>query len=299
MNRFTNENIGIVPFQMVKLAATPTVQQGARAAAKAVGNKVLNFFGMGADQAKQVATTAASGVKSHITKGNNKVLDAVNGVGGKVDDLGQQVGGIGKQMDDLGQQVGDLSGQFNTLSGQVNDSLANIQKLVSSGASQEQISNAVKLLGYQMNGLQVQLKRAIAEGNTALSEQITRQMQLISNQNAALSKQIPGFGKLMTASIAGGAATTGAATGISHLANRDANKAHAAGNAAAKEGELAAQQNGQGGSWWESTWNDINKFREEHPGWFYGLSGVGLLGSGYALSEMLDDDDEEDEYGRY
>lgn len=291
MNRFTNTNEGVLPFQMIKLAA-PTVQQGARAAAKATGNKLLQVFGIGKDEAAEVASNAATGIKRHVTNGNNKVLDAVNGVGGKVDDLGQQVGGMGKQMD-------DLSGQFNTLSGQVNDSLANIEKLVSSGASQEQITNAVKILGYQMNGLQSQLKRAIAEGNTALSEQITRQIQVLSNQNASLAGKIPGFGKMYAAGLAATGTTAGVQAGVSYLSNRDANKAHAAGNAAAKEGELAAKQNGQGGSWWESTWNDINKFREEHPGWFYGLSGVGLLGGGYALSEMLDDDDEEDEYGRY
>jgi hypothetical protein len=106
----------------------------------------------------------------------------------------------------------------------------------------------------------------------------------------------------LTAAAAGGGALVEAGKYVvNSYTGADANNAHAAGATVAQERELAAQQNGQGRGWWDRTWNDINKFRKENPGWFYGGLGVGLLGGGYALSEMLDDDDddEEDEYRRY
>lgn len=315
MNRFTNKNGGILPFQMVKLAANPVkgavddawnaATQWFRHADGAPGPS-YSFSGSGLDALSR---------RPSINNGNNINVN-VSATGGKVGKGGKQPRADvtwdtkKKYLNNIDQHVGEV-GQ------QVSEGFTDVKKLLDGVASTGDVVGAAKVLNHNITNLGTQLQKAIAAKDEKLIAQLTGQMgELLKGQQelaaqfpkyaeeilrgqAALSKQIPGFGKLMAASAAGGAAVSGVGAGVSHFANRDANNAHAAGDAAAKEGELAAQQNGQGGGWWDRTWNDINKFREENPGLFYGGLGVGLLGGGYALSEMLDDDDEEDEYRRY
>lgn len=291
MNRFTNKNGDILPFQMVKLASGKDFVKAVGDAFKAGRDIIINPGGGKGSRSVTVG-------KSYLTKQFDTLGDGVKGVGNQVGALSDQVGAGMKSLDDI--------------RGGVKNLLARGQ-----GVTKEELGQFAKVLDYRLRWIGPQLEQAYKAGNTTLINQLKPQLdeilagqqalakqfpqyaQQILDGQAALAKKIPGFGKMMMAAGAGSAVTTAGAAGISHLANNYANKAHAAGTDAAKEGELAAQQKGQGNGWWDNTWNDVNKFREENPGLFYGGLGVGLLGGGYALSEMLDDDDdEEDEYSR-
>lgn len=80
---------------------------------------------------------------------------------------------------------------------------------------------------------------AMSKNLETLAKQFPDYTNQILRSNAALHKKIPGVVKLTGAAAAGAGINDGVQAGVSYLSNRDANKAHAAGNDAAKEGELA------------------------------------------------------------
>lgn len=223
MNIFTHKDIGVLPFQMIKLA-----------------------FGSGAKQTAEAVTNLAT----NVVQGFKNTNKAVQGVGDGVTNLQKSLDALGK------------GGQ----------------------ATEAQLKNIT-------NNLDA-LETAIKNGDARAAAQYDELMK----QYGQVMKSLPGRWGRIGAGTALAGTTAGLTLAGDRLLTRAANKAHAAGKDAAKEGELAEKQNG---SRWDNTWNAIDKFREENPGLFYGGLGVGLLGGGYALSEMLDDDDdEEDEYSR-
>lgn len=259
MNRFTNKNGGILPFQMVKLAAKNPLPE------------VL-------DRGRKVVQNAAASADSNV-----KVT--VNNGSGISDGLPEAVNNVGEQLRKHHNYSRDRLGEIRRLiKGSKEEVREAIEELRKAGVDPEKIDELLKL-----------------SRNGATSAQLDEAFGRIAADIQSVNRRIPGAVKLTGAVVGGNAIWEGGKSLYQNYTSDNANNAHAAGATAAQQGQLAAKQNGQGGGWWDRTWNDINKFREENPGWFYGGLGVGLLGGGYALSEMLDDDDEdeEDEYRRY
>lgn len=292
MNRFTNKNGGILPFQMIKLA-------GAKDTADVVGNAVnfiVNTVQGATKYSDEALGKATTGIKGHVTKGNNQILGAVGDVGAGVKRVEDGVGALGKGVDRAAdaaeaarRSAQGLGKGINGLHGKADAALAKMDELLQSGgkASEAELMAIRKQL---QEGLD-EISAAYKAGDAAAAVRFNQLMKM----NEELAKKLPG----RWSRVINGTMIAGGASGLTIAGDRllagDANAAHAAG---ANEGDLAGEQAGKG-SWWENTWNDINKFREDHPGWFYGGLGVGLLGGGYALSELLDDDDEDEEENNY
>lgn len=277
MNRFTNKNGGILPFQMIKLAAGVNRQ---------TQETIINIGTAGVEALKK----AIQPINAHTTAKANQVLGAVGEVGKGVDGAATAASKAEAAAMEAAKYSRGAGKALTGLHGKADAALKKMDELLNSGgkASDAELMAIRKQL---QEGLE-EISAAYKAGDAAAAARFNQLMDM----NKQLAAKLPG----RWSRIISGTALAGGASGLTIAGDRlltgDANAAHAAG--AGDEGDLAGEQAGKG-SWWENTWNDINKFREDHPGWFYGGLGVGLLGGGYALSEMLDDDDDEEEENNY
>lgn len=113
MNRFTNKNGGILPFQMIKLAAGGSKRivdaagdalQAGRDALQAGRDIIFNSGNKGG-----VGARSAEASKQYLNKQFGQVNDGVSAVGRKVDDLGTTVKGIGDHVGAMGPKLDALS----------------------------------------------------------------------------------------------------------------------------------------------------------------------------------------------
>jgi hypothetical protein len=139
MNRFTNKNGGILPFQMIKLASP----KGTAGVINNMVNVALDTAERtfkGVDEVTEAVGRSTKDIKTHVTKGNNKILGAVDGVDGKVSALGKGVDGAATAASkaeaaamEASRYAKGLGEGMNRLHGKADAALKKMDELLNSG----------------------------------------------------------------------------------------------------------------------------------------------------------------------